>query len=622
MINKNSPIANLAILETIRSRSTGFYLDHFLPILAMSLESIDKERLTDEDIQSVLKENFDIHAPLSTARLIANRAKKKKLITQKDNSYFINHESVQKLTIKFKEKSKKAQIAQNELFQDMINFSKDRFQLDLTHEDVQIYFSEYLTGYHLDLIKDIDRGDSTPRASSKVENSDFLISSYISQLIETKSKIFEYLETTVRGYMLASFLTITHTTDGKTKLTEMNIFLDTPLLMGLLGFDGPIREASLVEMLELAQKLKASTNVFQHSYNEWEGVFEAWSGALRSGNTHAMNPATLQLLRAKKMDYAAIDSLVPRLKSKLERLKITIKDKPPNTDPNLVVDEVALKEQLVKSGFNDRGKRLDRDIDSATAIFRLRNGVSRVSLKDAPPIFVTDNTLLCSEFKKFFADYIDEKSIPIVVGDIWLTNLCWMLNPTLFPTLPKKLIVSHCYGTLYQDDGMWQNFLQRCERLRKEEKISEDELLLVRQEKQFMITAKEIALTEGSDYDDQALLSGISATKSKIFREKDEQIRTLANSVGNIENTVKKIFDFISTSISWLIFSAVLGLLIFIIYLAVENNKNLYQYLALAIFGLLAFFVDIKLFRDRLVYRTKINNFLWSKFEQMKNLNK
>jgi hypothetical protein len=121
----------------------------------------------------------------------------------------------------------------------------------------------------------------------------------------------------------------------------------------------------------------------------------------------------------------------------------------------------------------------DRDIDSLTAIYRLREGRSARDLEKCKAIFVTHNFKLFRTSAVFFRDQ-DRRAIPPCAYDMSLATMLWLREPSAEPDLPRERIIAQAYAALNPDDRLWAKYNAEIERVREEGHLNEDDVQFLR----------------------------------------------------------------------------------------------------------------------------------------------
>ncbi|MBI3005810.1 MAG: hypothetical protein HYY49_10410, partial [Ignavibacteriales bacterium] len=164
---------------------------------------------------------------------------------------------------------------------------------------------------------------------------------------------------------------------------------------------------------------------------------------------------------------------------------------PPEGTEKLQIDEELLAERLSQDVHYQRDSARDKDVESLSAIFRLRKGKDFSSIEDSPVIFVTTNTLLAQSSYRFFNRSEYTFKSPLCVAAPLLTNLLWLKNPNRLADLPKKQLIAMSYAALEPGQDLWKKYLEEIERLKPIEGLSEEDYILLR----YSIEAKNVLMS-------------------------------------------------------------------------------------------------------------------------------
>jgi hypothetical protein len=85
----------------------------------------------------------------------------------------------------------------------------------------------------------------------------YIVSAFIADLVERDPQGFEYLETVVKGSMLASSLYLGDLGAGNQRFQQVTVHLDTPFLLDALGYAGKEIAQAALELLDLVRELGA-----------------------------------------------------------------------------------------------------------------------------------------------------------------------------------------------------------------------------------------------------------------------------------------------------------------------------------------------------------------------------
>jgi hypothetical protein len=177
-------------------------------------------------------------------------------------------------------------------------------------------------------------------------------------------------------------------------------------------------------------------------------------------------------------DIALIEATLDR---RLEKMSLRTVRKPEHTTA------LGLNESKLEAVLNDcvsyKSEAQARyDVDSVSAIFRLRKAQRFVKLEKCRALFVTVNHAVIAGTAQFFASEYryGADDVPICLHADTLGTLAWLKDPTSAPDLPGKRILADCYAALNPDTGTWQRFVDEVEKLRSAGSLDENDYLLLR----------------------------------------------------------------------------------------------------------------------------------------------
>ncbi len=209
---------------------------------------------------------------------------------------------------------------------------------------------------------------------------------------------------------------------------------------------------------------------------------------------------------AQKYRASDIERFRQRLEKDLEKLGIFVVDKPEYVVAPYQIGEEQLGLELHKALTYHNPVALQRDVDSISAIMRLRRGETSRQIEDCKALFITTNTGLARIAREFCRREFDPPAIiPPCLTDHVVTTLVWLKRPLEQPNLPMKRIIADCYAATQPDDRLWAKFIaeiKRLEQMPSGELTPEDYINLK------YATASRSALMEITLGDENALVTG------------------------------------------------------------------------------------------------------------------
>lgn len=502
-----SSLVNLALLESLKAHDFSDEIDLYIPFLANTILEIERLPFDIPDVAEKFKEKFGFRPPEAVIKVLLVRAKRKNLIKVENHHYL----PMTNLLNPYREQyQKNKQLLEASLDSVLIDFSvfiKERYSKEVSKE----YIEEILLRY-------IDRNVSSLLDSSRlsklgtnfeIKNEKHLVASYIAEQYQKKSRFWDEIQTVLKGVVLANYLFFA---DKKAKSSNkriyknVTVYLDTPLIVALLGYSGRVSQNAMQELLKLLNMLEINIAIFDKTLQEIEGLFEAWKRDLKRGNSDAFNPSTLQLLISKEIDAPRLETEQALLVKSLNKFNVNVKYGW-KTEPAYQCDEKGLESHLQrKKAVNVESKRsVEHDVICISRIHNSRNGEVINTLSETFSVFVTPNSSLIKHANRFLSEEVDS-GIPIVISDTWLTTIFWLKHQDGYSDLPVQSLVSNAYATLNRADSVWDNFLKRFNRLSDDGTIDSDTVEAVRYNKQLLREVNDISVEVGDDLSDETVL--------------------------------------------------------------------------------------------------------------------
>ena len=287
------------------------------------------------------------------------------------------------------------------------------------------------------------------------------------------------------------------------RFDRVEVYFDTPILLRALGFADSDLQSPHRELLELLYAVSGELRCFEHTVEEIRGILCAAAHALRDKDVlRSAYGETLEYFVQARYHPSDVELFIARLRQSLSSLRVRVNPKPRHEE-RLTVDESALRATLAEQvGYRDE-RALLHDLDSLTAIYRLRRGHSSDDIESCKAIFVTTNTSLARAAQSFFGEY-RMSAVPVCLTDDVFTTLVWLKQPLRAPNLPRKKIISDCYAALNPSDTLWRLCLAEMSRLEGRGDITESDYDLVR----FSTAARSVLMD--ATFGDPALCSAVS----------------------------------------------------------------------------------------------------------------
>lgn len=335
----------------------------------------------------------------------------------------------------------------SEIRDDFKLYSSEEFNVSYTDEQTKEIFNSYL--YTVSTKKNID---------TKNTKDYFIFQKYLSYLFGKDREKLEIIENFGIANQIQDLI-LNDETDNPDFLIECIIFLDTPIIIKRLGYDGIELSDIYKNFFEDLKKAGAKLKIFEHTFEELWGILFNFKRCVAQNIFDAKGVDTF--LKARK-------DFIDKRNEELPLVKEVVRDNISNIDIEIFdisedddienssgFSEWNFDNELFRSKLINEDKsyerlktRLDKDIQSISAVSRLRrrNNVSKIdTFADGKFYLLVDNYALIKAIKAYYIQKgnKDEKNELLLENTI-MFNL-WQ-NLTDNNNLNRTLFISKCFA--------------------------------------------------------------------------------------------------------------------------------------------------------------------------------
>ncbi|KFA84211.1 hypothetical protein NGI13_22145 [Enterobacter asburiae] len=570
-----SPLLHLALLETLKSDEIQDEIDLFLPFIAVTASEVGKQVINETDIQERLLQSFGFKPPMSAVKVLMTRARKRGLLIKENHAFIPCHEKINDWKNGFEHKQEDVRISLNSLKVEFVNFTQEKFRKKITEDEAEKLILRFIEINVSSVIS--ERAYRKSELNDTIKNTDHLIASFISNIHRSQPVLLEHFSRCVKGMLLANYLFYADKATTKKSYAGITIYLDSPIVLGLLGYSGKQSKETYHDFLNLLQSLHIRVCIFDRTFDEIEGLLQAWKSDLSRKYYGRFNTKTLEWLRGEGYDTERLDTEIKLLDSSIARFGINV------IQGFRAKKQFQCDEEALQSAISQRfspNKNYEHDTICISRIHNLREGQIINNLNQSFSVFVTHNIPLQKLAYEFFKEEIGRNAIPLVVSEQWMTAMFWLKRPDIYGNLPQEQLLSTAYSLLYTDDKFWNAFLVRFEGLQKRGGISEDDFLRIRWDSDLLRVVHRVSVDVGEDFSEEDIFDVVATINKKhtekhdaemevlrtehqemlrlIKHEAEEQVRLAAEGkadaqiqLGKLEQRVKKISNVISKVVAW-----------------------------------------------------------------------
>ena len=514
-------IISLAVLKVNWDTLKKDYLENFVPMVIECIRLSESDVISLGQLQDDVNSRFGLNIPQNVIKLILNRIKKRKYIC-------IDHGIYKRITTSFDqtnfhETQQKVLRMHESVVNNLLKFSSD-LGLSWEQEDSEQALQTYINENQFPILVNGEKyPELVPPASHSVKNAKFVIAKFIKYLIDTHSSDFDYFKTIVKGNLLANAIYLSDPNKANKKFHNTSIFFDTSFLLYSLGYAGEARKAPCAEFLSMLYSTNADLKCFRHTFEEMHGILDRCASLIRSGKIKDSYGPSMEYFISTGVTESDILLLMANLERNLNALHIRVVEKPEYCVESLINEAGLDKELTLRVGYlSDLAKQ--RDVDSISAVMRLRRGLSSYEIEECKALFVSTNYSLVATANRFLADESTSSSIGPAILDCVLTNRLWLKTPLQAPNFPEKRIIADCYAAMQPSADIWKKYLDKIESLKSNNFITTEDYYLLRHS----LEAKEglMDLTHGDNevFTEGTVPEVLSVVKSTIIMEEKAKL--------------------------------------------------------------------------------------------------
>ncbi|HEX6665890.1 MAG TPA: hypothetical protein VF081_04785 [Solirubrobacterales bacterium] len=456
----------MAIVKVAFDRDASFlgYFERFLEHCMLNAES---DVVSIPELRGDVKREFSLELPHAVIKTLLRRQEQHGNVVVESNTCRIRQDRLKGADLGSDQAEAMRQ--QRALIDALVRYGQDQENhQDWDPDRAQKLLLEYVEEFSARLLDATLGAGELPEIDENWEQDMHVVHGFVLHAEREAPKSFEFLTTLVKGKMLvdAVYLGEPEIVGGVEPLADVEVFLDTPLLLLLLGHGGAERAAPYLELLEMLKRQEAVVRCFDANVAEAQRILEiAEQGArgVLGERIHGDIAAHLALTNAP----ADIALKSERLASDLLRLEI----QPiplPAADSRSVGIERALSKRLRREMPHYRERTLETDVRVLVSVHRLRGKASASSLPKCGAVMVTRNFGLYKISREFFQGRGAPSTIPTCIPMSAFTTMVWVREPLSAPNLPEDRVIAHALAAMNPEEGEWREVNRQASHIRKE----------------------------------------------------------------------------------------------------------------------------------------------------------
>ena len=520
------------------------YIDQFIPFLVTLARRRNYHTVDVETICKDFRDEFGLKIPYHPMVSLLNRAKKRGYI-KKDQRHTYHFISEKVARDDFSDVAAELQRKYNYVIQSFISHCQAHYQIEFSEDKAEEIFIAFLKKHDLDILFASDVGESVlPDAHASVSES-YLIQDFIKTAYEKFPDVFSFIVNISMGHIISNALLYQGIERFKGKFKGLQIYLDSGFLFRLLGINGDEKAEAYKDFVQILHQHKVSLFVFRHTYDEFRGILENCLYWMERGGID-ISKASRALLYFLDNGFKVTDveQYINSIDDKLAAFNIEVVNKPDVLrDQYFQIDESKLTDIIIElyktkvPNFDEIEKEFTiyQDVQSISAIYKLRAGRAPSSLRKARYIFMTTNASLAHASALYEREFLhpDFFTIPAALTDVFVGTLIWIYSPTAIEKVNQKKIISDCYAAMQPSRHLRKVFINTVERLLTRGDVSEEEAILLKESRSARNLLQEKTLGDPDLFTDKTPLEILEDIRNQIRmeeRKKTEQYKSLLES--------------------------------------------------------------------------------------------
>lgn len=335
--------------------------------------------------------------------------------------------------------------------------------------------------------------DDLRQISFKNSELDFFIGKFILEENEKRSSLMDYIVEDyivelVKGYFVTTALYLQAENLDVTHASFSNVifYLDTRLLLALLGFKSSQENESVQEMVKSLQRNGAKLACFSYNIEEVENILEAYKQSTVSPRRYPAT-ITLEFFDERGASYTHVDAAQ---KAFIQKLR------------NFQVNEISFEAALINAGVKDQAtgllnddelrnillemkpsynvSTLPDDLAAINTVSRIRRGKRLPNIEKCKAVFVTSNPLLVSGTKQLLINHSEDVGFPLAITGNDLCVMAWLKDFERSNNLPKMRLLENVLAALTPSKELMDAYFDNVDYLEKQGDLSGDEAALLR----------------------------------------------------------------------------------------------------------------------------------------------
>jgi hypothetical protein len=496
----------------------GDYLDYLVPFVLQTLADQKPDPVTAAIVSGYIRADFGLEIPERALQIVIRRISRKYPLKLMDHVYRIQGEIPNPGIT-----TKRADAARHihAVVSGLIEFSKSTAKPLQTEDEAIEAICGFLTEFNIPCLRAYLRGTAIPDLANKRNSDTVLVSQYVVDLQGSNPERFESFLIMLQGHMLANALLCPDLDRAPKTYKGVTFYLDTPLLVRILGVEGGPRKDATANLIRLLLHLGAKIASFSHSRDE---LIQVLRGAAEHINSPIGRGAIVVEARQSGISKSDLVLLAGKVDEELTHARIEVVETPPYIE-KLQIDQQAFEKVLDGEVTYSNPRAKQYDVNSVRSVYVLRGNIAPSTVEKSRATLVTSNSGFARAAYEYGQNFEQSRDVSSVITDFSLANMAWLKAPMGSPALPKVEVLAFSYAALHPSRELLDKYLTEIEKLEKGGKITERDHQLLRSSTLAQEELMKLTLGDDSALTEETIIETLERVSAEIKREESKRIK-------------------------------------------------------------------------------------------------
>lgn len=473
-------LAAMAVVKVNYDRRGHDVLQMLVPFVADCARRYTSP-LSDQSIQEDLRKTFGLPVPRTVVKTLLRRLTRAGALERRSGVLIPVRSEIEKPDYDLSASIAEVRRQQAAFLGLGIAFAKRVFDVDVSSDDLSAALFKLARREVAPLASWAVLGGQVELETEVEVQLEQIAAQYVLHVVEQGSgDERSALEQIAKGSLLSGVLWTTDLDAPDRRIQGLELFLDTTLLLRLLGLCGPVRQAFSEELVDLATRSGISLVCFEHTRSEVVGVLTAAVGVVRSGRAKFFGEA-VEYMVAEGWTASDVEEVIAGLDERLSDRGVVVRRRP-DREARYNMDEAGLRDLLNQHVHYTNPAALDADVDSLASIFVLRRARHSDRLENSRAVFVTTNSNLALGSRQLYKIGEDGlRGVPLALIETQVASYLWARNPGSAESLSMNLLAVGALSIAESEPRVWLKYVEKLEDLRAREALAERDYVLLRQ---------------------------------------------------------------------------------------------------------------------------------------------